>query len=277
MVGHKISCFDISIYYGIKTGYNDAFIIDTALRDRLISEDPSSADLLKPILRGRDIARYRANWAGLWLISTFPSLNLDIDTFPAIKRHLLSFGKDRLAQEGRRLPSGGNSRKKTPNAWYELQDTCAYHEDFERNKVIWIELVDEGRFAFDESGTFIEATAFMLTGKETKPLCALLNSSIARWYIRKNAPTSGLGTLRWKKVYVESIPLVKSKLELISLGILVDKAKLCNDYNKILSIEEDIDSIVCHSYGFSTAEIDVIKSTRRVPFKLREARFTRWI
>ena len=92
------------------------------------------------MLRGRDISRYRADWEGLWIIATLPSLELRIDDYPAIKRHLFSFGKDRLAQEGRLLPGGVRSRKKTPHAWYELQDTCAYHEKFSEGKpkLIWI-------------------------------------------------------------------------------------------------------------------------------------------
>ena len=135
-VGTPLREWDISIYYGIKTGYNPAFIVDQTTRDALVRDDPKSAEILKPVLRGRDIARYRANWAGLWLISTFPSLGLDIEDYPAVKRYLLSFGKARLAQEGRRLPGGGRSRKKTSNAWYELQDSCAYHEVFKGPKIL---------------------------------------------------------------------------------------------------------------------------------------------
>ena len=245
---------DSSIYRGILTGYNDAFIVDQQTRDTLITEDPASQEILKPILRGRDIARYRANWADLWLIDTHNGYSdvppIDVDNYPAVRAHLDKF----ISQLERRQDQGV-----TP---YNLRN-CAYHEDLEREKVIWIELVKEGRFAFDESGTFIEATAFMLTGKETKPLCALLNSSVAQWYIGKNAPTSGMGTPRWKKAYVESIPLVKSKLELKTLGKLVDEAKLCNDDNKLLQIEENIDSVVFRAYGFTIAEVDVIKSMKR--------------
>ena len=63
-----------AINYGIKTGYNDAFIIDNQTKDALIAEDPRSAEIIKPVLRGRDIQRYQAQWKGLWLIATFPAL-----------------------------------------------------------------------------------------------------------------------------------------------------------------------------------------------------------
>ena len=138
-----------SIYMGIKTGYNAAFIIDTSARDRLVEMDPKSAEILKPILRGRDIQRYRAEWAGLWLIATLPSLKIDIDHYPAVRRHLMSFGKERLAQTGRRLPDGQTARSKTGYRWFEVQTTCAYHAEFAKGiKCFGWTLSPRGRFAF---------------------------------------------------------------------------------------------------------------------------------
>ena len=266
-VGTPLKEWDISIYYGIKTGFNDAFIIDQATHDALVAEDPRSAELLRPILRGRDIARYRANWAGLWLLSTFPSLDLDIDAYPAIKQYLLSFGKERLVQEGRRLPGGSRSRKKTTNAWYELQDTCAYHTSFALEKVVWIELVDRGRFAYDESGMLIEATAFMITGERVKYLCAILNSRLVHWYILKMAPTSGMGIPRWKKVYVESIPVAMSHPSVAAeLRSLVDTASSNASPNekRRAQIEKRIDTLVYQAYGISADEEKLIEMTIKI-------------
>ena len=81
-------------------------------------------------MRGRDIRRFQVDWKGLWLIATFPALGVSIDDYPAVRKHLLSFGKARLEQSGKRLADGTKSRKKTGHAWYEIQDTCAYHEAF---------------------------------------------------------------------------------------------------------------------------------------------------
>ena len=92
---------DISIYRGITTGYNEAFIIDDSIRDRLVTQDPRSDEIIRPLLRGRDIQRYRASWERRWLISTLPSLHIEIDEYPAVKRHLLSFGQQRLQQSGK--------------------------------------------------------------------------------------------------------------------------------------------------------------------------------
>ena len=117
--GTLLKEWDIAINYGIKTGYNNAFIIDNDTKKALIAEDANSAGIIKQILRGCDIKRYQAEWGKLWLIATFPALAVNIDNYPAVKRHLLSFGKARLEQSGRTLPNGTKSRKKTIHAWYE--------------------------------------------------------------------------------------------------------------------------------------------------------------
>ena len=224
--------------------------MDQETRDALVSADPRSAELLKPVLRGRDIARYRANWAGLWLIDTHNGYAgvppVQIDDYPAIKAHL-----DRFIGHLRRRQDKGV----TP---YNLRN-CAYHADFAQDKVVWIELVDKGRFAFDDTGMFVEATTFMLTGVETKSLCALLNSTLAHWYIRKTAPTSGMGTSRWKKVYVESIPLVTANTDLTILSQLVDEARNCKEPSALVQFEQQIDSIVFQAYGISSEEASIIK------------------
>ena len=82
------------------TGYNEAFIIDGKKKDKLIAEDPKSAEIIRPLLRGRDIRRYSHEFSDLHLITTFPSLKIDIEKYPAVKQHLMSFGYDRLRQTG---------------------------------------------------------------------------------------------------------------------------------------------------------------------------------
>ena len=131
---------------GIKTGYNDAFIVNNATRDTLVARDPKSAEILKPILRGRDIKRYRANWAGMWLIATLPALRLDIDRYPVIKEYLESFGKHRLEQSG-----APGSRKRTGGEWFEMQDNIAYHREFLRDKIVYPAIMREAKSMRDES------------------------------------------------------------------------------------------------------------------------------
>ena len=262
--GVPLKEWNVSIYRGVTTGINDAFIIDDATKRRLLAADPKSAKIIKPVLRGRDIQRYRAQWAGLWLISTFPSLQLNIDNYPAVKKHLLSFGKHRLEQSGKRLSGGGKSRKKTQHSWFEAQDATAYHEEFTKEKLVWIELVENGRFAHDESSIYCEATSFMMTGESLKYLCALLNAKLIRWFLYQTAPTSGMGTLRWKKVYVETIPILKiSPTEQRPFINLVDSiltAKAADPKADTTEQEAAIDQLVYQLYGLTTEEIQIVEN-----------------
>ncbi len=138
-VGTPLRDWDIQINYGIKTGCNEAFIIDTAKRDEILAncqtedERRRTEEIIRPILRGRDIKRYSYEWAGLYLIATFPSRHYDIDDYPAVRDYLLSFGIERLEQTGETHIVNGNSiksRKKTNNKWFEMQDSISYWEDY---------------------------------------------------------------------------------------------------------------------------------------------------
>ena len=129
--GIPLKDWDVIINYGIKTGLNEAFVLDENKKEEFISEDPKSREILKPLLRGRDIQKWQAEFANLWLIATFPSKKYNIEDYPAVKNHLLSFGQ-RLQQSGIK-----GERKKTSNKWFETQDNIAYWEDFSKPKIIY--------------------------------------------------------------------------------------------------------------------------------------------
>ncbi len=253
-VGTPLKEWDVNIYRGVTIGYNQAFIIDDVTRDTLIAADPNSADIIKPVLRGRDIQRYRARWANLYLIDTHNGYGsvpaIDIDDYPAIKSHLDGF----YPQLERRYDKG-----KTP---YNLRN-CAFHEEFAREKLVWLDLVEKGRFAYDDSGMFCEATSFILTGKGIKYLCALLNARLIRWFLQRAAPTSGMGTLRWKKVYVEAIPIPKITpakqrpfVRLVDRILSAKAAALDTNTNEQ---EAEIDRQVYNLYGLTENEIAAVE------------------
>ena len=149
-IGTPLKDWDISINYGIKTGFNDAFIIDGEKRAELIAQDPKSEEIIRPILRGRDIKRYGYEFADLYIITTFPSLKIDIESYPAVKQHLLSFGYDRLKQTGDK-----GARKKTNNKWFETQDSISYWEDFNKQKIMYPNMTKFMPFLLDNNGFFI--------------------------------------------------------------------------------------------------------------------------
>ena len=235
-----------SIYRGILTGYNDAFVVDTELRNRLIAEDPRSDEVLKPVLRGRDISRYRANWAGLWLIDTHngyadvPPIN--VDDYPAIKAYLNRF----IGHLRRRQDKGV-----TP---YNLRN-CAYHAQFSQEKLFWMDLTTKGRFSYSPASSEILCvnTVYFMHGSNIKQLAAFLNSSLITWYVNVTASTSGMGTARWFAYVVEAIPIPTSLNEICHLENLVDDL-LTNDLDENGKLYQEIERIVYQSYGITQIE-----------------------
>ena len=213
--GTPLRDWDVNIYRGILTGCNDAFIIDTARRDAILSacatgaERERTASLIRPILRGRDIRRYGYDWAGLWVIATFPALHYDIEQYPAVKGYLLSFGIERLEQTGKVHTVNGEkikARKKTNNKWFETSDSICYWGDFSRPKIVWGEISDRSKFAYEPNGEFIpEATTFLMTGTHLPYLLCVLNSPLSEWFFSKLGTTTGVGTVRWKKFTIQEL------------------------------------------------------------------------
>ena len=222
-IGSPLKNWNINIYRGVLTGYNDAFIISTEKRNEILAncqtedERTRTAELIRPILRGRDIKRYAYNWAGLYLIATFPSRHYDIEMYPAVKQYLLTFGIEKLEQTGKTYIVNGEkikARKKTNNKWFEIQDSISYWEDFSKPKIVWGEISDKSKFTFDFSGEYIpEATTFYLNGEYIEYLLTALNSSVAEWLFSKTGTTTGVGTIRWKKYTIEQLIVAKPNYE----------------------------------------------------------------
>lgn len=168
-VGTALKDMPITINYGIKTGFNDAFFIDGKTREKLIAEDPRSEGLIKPLLRGRDIEAWMTEKEDQYLIGTFPALNLDIDQYPAIKNHLLSFGIEKLEQTGAKHIVNGEeikARKKTSNKWFETQDQIGYYKEFAKPKIMYPNMTSVFPFTYDETGSFSNDKSFIITEKD---------------------------------------------------------------------------------------------------------------
>ncbi|MFC1732220.1 Eco57I restriction-modification methylase domain-containing protein [candidate division KSB1 bacterium] len=265
-IGKPLKEWDVKIYFGIKTGFNKAFIIDTATRDHLVNEDPKSTEILKPILRGRDIKHYGYKWAGLWLIATFPALTIDIEKYPAVKKYLLSFGKERLEQAGNKLPDGTYSRKKTGNKWYETQDQISFYTEFEKEKVVWKRIGSVLRFGYDLKGTLAQDSTCIMTGSKLKYFCAYMNSKLGNQLLYDSAPKTGTGDVivsvqALNPLFVPPItpqnrPIVKSIEKLVD-EIIFMKNK--NSDANITEHERKIDLLVYKLYGLSENEIAIVE------------------
>ena len=251
--GKKLSEWNISIYRGILTGYNEAFIIDSQKKEELILEDPKSAEIIRPILRGRDVDRYKYNFAGQYLINVHNgikntcTLPINIEKYPAIKNHLnrwLETLKDRQDQGV------------TP---YNLRN-CAYMDDFSKPKIIWKRIGSKIRFAYDNTGCYVLDSTCFATGPMVKYLVAILNSKLGN-YMLQDSPKTGTGDLIISVQAIEPllIPVpseeTRANIEQLVDGILKETAE-----EKLLEKEIKIDQIVFELYNLNDEEKRYIES-----------------
>ncbi|EAI1792384.1 class I SAM-dependent DNA methyltransferase [Campylobacter jejuni] len=262
----------LNIYRGILTGYNEAFIITTEKRNEILAnckdeaEKERTAKLMRKMLRGRDIKRYSYEWAGLWVIGTFPSLKIDIEQYPALKQYLSQF-LPRIKQSGEK-----GCRKKTSNKWFEAQDNIAYYEEFEREKIVYPNMNKEFIAFFDNEFFLLNQKCFILSHqsnnkKELLYLTALLNSNVNFYYFKQIGAKLGVSGYEMSKIFVEKLPIPKinsknEKLadELINLVDEILKAKEQDKNTNTQELENKINSIVYKLYNLTEEEIKIIEN-----------------
>src|SRR5258706_10830201 len=252
--GIKLKDWKINIYRGVLTGFNEAFIISQETRDRLVSASSKNADIIRPILRGRDIQKFRAQWQGMYLISTHTGYKdssgkyikaIELKKYPAVKKHL---DKYRTEIESR-LDQGI-----TP---YHLR-SCIYMDDFYKPKIIWGEISDKSKFAYDENNYFVEATSFLMTGESLKYLLGMVNSKLLEWYFNQIGTATGVGTNRWKKYTIELLPVIRTNTnEQKIFEELVDRA-ISIPIESNYEIVQKLDELVYRMYRLTDEEISFI-------------------
>ena len=222
--GTPLKDWDVDIYRGVLTGYNDAFIISSEKREEILgncadeSEKQRTAAIIRPILRGRDIKRYSYVFAEQYLIATFPAKQYDIDDYPALKDYLLAIGIERLEQTGEEHIINGElvkARKRTNNKWFETQDSISYWDEFSKPKIVWAELSRTGNsFAYSDDGAMVLNTCYILSfndnefhEKELNTLLGFLNSKVALFYLDIISSKLDETGWRWLKQFVELIPV----------------------------------------------------------------------
>ena len=212
-VGTPLKDWDIQINYGIKTGYNEAFIITTEKRDEILSkcadedERKRTDELIRPILRGRDIKRYGYDWANLWLINTHNGIKgkldrIHIEDYPAVKAHLDQYW-DKISTRA--------DKGDTP---YNLRN-CAYLDDFSKPKIMYPNMTKFLPFYYDEKSFYQNDKSFMITGEKIAFLTAFLNSSLFKKCFIDNFPELQGGTRELRKLFFDKIPvlLVDQKID----------------------------------------------------------------
>ncbi|MFP6289424.1 class I SAM-dependent DNA methyltransferase [Helicobacter pylori] len=274
-VGTPLKDWDIQINYGIKTGANEAFIIPTEKRDAILNacktqeERKRTEKLIKPILRGKDIKRYSYEWAHLWVINTHNGYTsalkskippIDIKKYPATKVHLDAH-YDTIATR--------SDQGDTP---YHLRN-CAYLEDFEKEKIVYGEIVQEPRFYLDNGecglgGFYAEATSFILTGEHLRYLLGMLHSKLITFAFKTFYAGGGLGEsgYRYKKAFIERLPIpqiteknqeLADKITDGAKQILALKEK--DPKANTQKLEKEIDALVYQLYHLTDEEIKIIE------------------
>jgi hypothetical protein len=196
-IGTPLKDWDIKINRGILTGYNEAFIINTKTKEELCKKDPKCEDIIKPILRGRDIDRYGYEWVGLWVIYTNSSV--EENDYPVVINYLRQF------ENSLKLKTG-NSK------WYQLQVdyyNSGQYQNFTKSRIIYQEIVSDSCFCYTEESICNNDTVFLMTGENLKYLTALLNSRLCTWSFKKFYAGGGLGAevFRYKKMFIEKLPI----------------------------------------------------------------------
>ena len=204
-IGTPLKDWDIKINYGIKTGLNDAFVIDKITKNKLIKGAANNSEIIKPILRGRDLNRYYVDYSDLYLINTHNGYKeksaVNIEEYQYIKEHLDTF-QPQLTKRG--------DKGITP---YNLRN-CAYVDDFFKEKIIYQEMVHESSFSYHEKGAmFCLDTGRIITGESLKYLLCILNTKLFFYCVKNFYGGGGLGEkgVRMKHTFFENFPLVRTE------------------------------------------------------------------
>ena len=195
-------------HYGIKTGLNEAFLMGQATRDRLVGEDPCSDALIRPFLRGQDVGRWAAEWAGEWMI--FARHGTRIEDYPAVLRHLEAFRTHLEPRPVDWRPTAPQrtwpGRKPGSHKWFEIQDNVAYWQAFAQPKIIYQVLQFHPSYALDRDGYLSNDNTFFLNSDDTW-LLACLNSPLMWWRNWRTLPHSKDETLRPRGYMMEQVPI----------------------------------------------------------------------
>ena len=253
------------IYYGVKTGLNEAFVINQGKRDDLIEEDPRSAEIIKPWLRGRDVNRWRVEWAGLYVIAIQNSGDADASnpwaeanseesarailrgTYPAIHDHLSYFER---FKDGDGKEKGLRTRQDQGRFWWELR-ACAYYHQFARPKIIFNRFINSATFAYDITGAYHNDACYMVI-PPSPSLAAIANSTVGWWLLSHLCTALQNGYMQVFVQFLEQLPIP-------SLPEEIDK-RLAQHVETLATgvdapdIEREIDTLVFEAYGLSPPE-----------------------
>jgi hypothetical protein len=261
-IGKPLKDWDINIYRGIITGCNEAFIIDGAKRDDLIAQDPKAAEIIKPLLRGRDIERYHVRKSRWYMLAT--GYDLDIpNEYPAVYNHLKTTGEQ--IEKNKKRGKGLFNRDDQGANWWNLR-ACAYYPEFEKAKIVWKRIGSILRFAYSQHPMLCLDSTCIATGKRAQFLTAVLNSRLSHYQLFELAPKTGTGDLIVSVQALEPLlvpPITETNQHLATQieervdQILTTKSTVPNE--DVSNLENEIDQIVYLLYDLTPDEIAIVE------------------
>ena len=260
-VGTPLKDWDINIYRGVLTGFNEAFIIDGKTKDALIAQDPKCCEIIRPILRGKDIKKYTAEFADLWLIAThngikskeIPRINVEKD-YPSVFEHLKQYQTELQARQDK------------GDHWTNLRN-CAYWEEFEKKKIIYPNMTKYLPFTYDDKNNYYSNDkSFIINGKHIEYLVLFFNSSLFKYCFRDNFPELQGGTRELRKVFFDtlSVKLVSDTDNGVFSAKLKNLMGLKQLRKSTHKVERDIENMIFDLYGITEKERNQILNSEKV-------------
>lgn len=264
-VGIPLKDWNINIYRGIVTGCNEAFIIDEDKREQLITQDPNSVEIIKPLLRGRDIKRYHTQQTGFYILATGYDLNIS-KKYPAIYNHLQTVGEQIESGKIRTRGKGLFDRDDQGENWWNLR-ACAYYSEFDEEKIVYPETTHSANFFYDSGEFFLDKTCFMITGSDLKILVGLLSSTLMTFAYKRYCGGTVLGTkgYQYNKHALEKLPIAKilasQQQSFIALVDQILDAKQTDPDSNVSALENEIDNLVYELYNLTEDEIAIVEGS----------------
>jgi len=262
--GKPIKEFDtIEIFRGVTTGFDDAFIIKQDTYNELIQKDNKNIEIIKPLLKGKDIKKYFSKFDNLYLI--FTRRNLKIEDYQSIEKYLFQF-KEQLTPRNENSKKG---RKQGDYKWYDIQDNTAYYPYFEHDKIIWALTSDKWGFTLDTQKYYLTSGGFLLVSKKIslKYILAILNSKLMHFYFSQIGVMTAGGAYTLKKATIERFPLVevsdKEQEPFIFLVEEILKIKENNSNKETINLENEIDNLVYQIYELTDEEIEIVENAAK--------------
>ena len=255
LLGTPLKQWNIQINYGIKTGYNEAFILSAKTKDELITKSPKNAEIIRPIILGKNIKRYQCINGDTWLINSHNGIktqniqpvNLESE-YPTVLDHLRNF----LPKIKERADQG--------NQWYNLRN-CAYLNEFDKPKIVWSNLATSNQFSFISDPMILCAPSNFIS-TDNLYLLGVLNSKLADYYIKQLGVTRNGGYFEYKPMFVEQLPIPKvSEDKQTEISQLVSQIlKLKENNGDTTNLETQIDNIVFDIYQLTPEEVAIINT-----------------